>query len=93
MARKPRDFDAELQALMDKARKVKNQKTVQLGELVQLTGADTLPMEALAGALLAAVEQSKKTPEATARWTERGQTFFQNGGKRGKKPTAGDTAA
>jgi hypothetical protein len=93
MARKPRDFDAELQALMDKARKVKSQKTVQLGELVQLTGADTLPMEALAGALLAAVEQSKKTPEAAVRWKERGQAFFQGGGKRGKKPTAGDTAA
>ncbi len=34
MARKPRDFDAELQSLMDKAKKVKSQKTVQLGELV-----------------------------------------------------------
>ena len=85
MARKPRDYDAELQALMDKAKKLKGQKTVQLGELVQITGADTLPMEALAGALLAAVEQSKKSPEAVARWTERGQTVFQQGGKRGKK--------
>jgi len=80
MARKPRDFDAELQALMDKAKKVKSQKTVQLGELVQVTGADALPMEALAGALLAAVEQSKKSPEAVARWTERGQAVFQQGG-------------
>ena len=85
MARKPRDFDAELQALMDKAKKVKGQKTVQLGELVQVTGADSLPVEALAGVLLAAVEQVKKQPEAVARWTERGQSFFQQGGKRGKK--------
>ena len=92
MARKPRDFDAELQALMDRAKKVKTQKTTQLGELVQVIGADALPMEALAGALLAAVEQSKKTPEAVARWTERGQTFFQQGGKRGKK-TPGDPAS
>ena len=92
MARKPRDFDAELQALMDKAKKVKSQKTVQLGELVQLLGADALPMEALAGALLAALEQSKKQPEAVARWTERGQAFFQQGGRRGKKQTPGDTA-
>ena len=92
MARKPRDFDAELQALMDKAKKVKSQKTVQLGELVQFTGADTLPMEALAGALLAAVEQSKKSPEAVTRWTERGQTMFQQGGKRGKKAASGDAA-
>jgi hypothetical protein len=92
MARKPRDFDAELQALMDKAKKVKSQKTVQLGELVQITGADTLPMEALAGALLAAVEQSKKSPEAVARWTERGQAVFQQGSKRGKKAASGDAA-
>ena len=92
MARKPRDFDAELQALMDKAKKVKSQKTVQLGELVQLTGADALPMEALAGALLAAVEQSKKSSEAIARWTERGQAVFQAGGKREKKAAPADPA-
>jgi len=92
MARKPRDFDAELQALMDKAKKVKSQKTIQLGELVQVTGADALPMEALAGALLAAVEQSKKSPEAVARWTERGQAVFQQAGKRGKKAEPGDAA-
>ena len=85
MARKPRDYDAELHALMDKAKKLKSQKTVQLGELVQVTGADGLPIEALAGALLAAVEQSRKSPEAIARWTERGQALFQQGskGKRG----------
>ena len=92
MARKPRDFDAELQALMDKAKKVKSQKTVQLGELVQILGADALPMEALAGALLAAIEQSKKQPEAVARWTERGQAFFQEGGRRGKKQKPDDAA-
>ena len=93
MARKPRDYDAELQALMEKAKKVKTQKTTQLGELVQVVGADALPIEALAGALLAAVEQSRKTPEAVARWTERGQAFFQQGGKRGTKQKPGDTAS
>ncbi len=92
MARKPRDYDAELQALMEKAKKVKTQKATQLGELVQVVGADALPIEALAGALLAAVEQSKKTPEAVARWTERGQAFFQQGGKRGTKEKSDDTA-
>ncbi len=92
MARKPRDYDAELQALMDKAKRLKSQKTVQLGELVQVTGADALPVEALAGALLAAVEQSKKSPEAVARWTERGQTLFQQGGKRGSKASAAEPA-
>jgi hypothetical protein len=92
MARKPRDFDAELQALMDKARKVKSQKTVRLGELVQLTGADSLPVDALAGVLLAAVDQSKTAPDTLARWTEQGQSFFQSGTKRGRKASAGDPA-
>lgn len=92
MARKPRDYDAELQVLMDKAKKVKNQKTTQLGELVQIVGADALPFEALAGALIEAVEQSKKKSEAVARWAERGQSVFQQGGKRGKKTEPGDTA-
>jgi len=94
MARKPRDYDAELQALMDKAKKLKNQKTVQLGELVQVTSADSLPMEALAGALLAAVEQSKKSPEAVTRWAERGQALFQQEGrgKRGSKAGAAEPA-
>ena len=91
MARKPRDYDAELQALMNKAKKLKSQKTVQLGELVQVTGADALPMEALAGALLAAVEQSKKSPEAVTRWAERGQALFQQGGK-GKRGSKAGTA-
>ena len=92
MARKPRDYDAELQALMDKARKVRTQKTTQLGELVQITGADALPMEALAGALLAVVKQGKDKPDILARWTEAGKAVFQSGGRRGKKATASDTA-
>ena len=93
MARKPRDFDAELQALLERTRKLKSQKTVQLGEIAQLVGADALPLEAFAGALMAALEQSRKQPEAIARWTERGATLFQAGGKRGKTPKPGDAAA
>ena len=92
MARKPRDYDAELQTLMDKAKKVKTQKTTQLGELVQIVGADALPMEALAGALLTVVKQSKEQPDAIARWTETGKSVFQQGGKRGKTKAAGDAA-
>ena len=94
MARKPRDYDSELSALMERAKKLKGQKTTQLGELVQVTGADALPVEALAGALLAAVEQSKKQPDAAKRWAERGEAFFRDGGKRAGKGKAGpgDTA-
>ena len=93
MARKPKDYEAELQALMERTKKVKSQKTVQLGEIAQLVGADALPLEAFAGALMAALEQSKKQPEAIARWTERGATLFQTGGKRGKTQKPGDAAA
>ena len=93
MARKPRDYDAELQQLMERAKKVKSAKTVQLGEIAQLVGADALPLEAYAGALMAALEQSKKQPEAIARWTERGAALFQAGGKRGKAAKSGDAAA
>ena len=93
MARKPKDYDAELQALMERTKKVKSAKTVQLGEIAQLVGADALPLEAFAGALMAALEQSKKQPEAIARWTERGEALFQKGGKRGKTPKPSDVAA
>jgi hypothetical protein len=87
MVRKPRDYDAELKTLQDRARKLKGQKTMQLGELVQAVGADALPVEALAGALLAAVETSKAQPDEVARWTARGQAFF-----RGDETTQGKGA-
>ena len=92
MARKPRNYDAELQAIMDRKKKVMGEKTTHLGELVQVTGADAMSVEALAGVLLAAVEQAKKQPEAIARWTERGQAFFQGGRKRGAKAAPGTAA-
>src|SRR5690606_23959575 len=73
--RKPRDYDAELKALDDKARQLKERKLRQLGELVQATCADTLDVEELAGALLAAVDCSDRaTREA---WRKRGAAFFQ----------------
>lgn len=93
MARKPRDYDAELQALTEKAKKVKNQKTVQLGELVQIVGADALSFEMLAGVLIEAVEHAKAQPDKAAGWTEAGKAFFQAGGKRGKKAEPTNAAA
>ena len=44
MVRKPRDFDAELKALDDKARGLKTRKVHQLGELVIATGAHSTAM-------------------------------------------------
>ncbi|SHN78257.1 conjugal transfer protein TraD [Bradyrhizobium erythrophlei] len=74
--RKPRDFDAELKALGDKARDLKSRKVQQLGELVMATGADALSADELAGALIVLAE----TKEAGKReaWARRGAAFFQS---------------
>ncbi|MBC9035201.1 conjugal transfer protein TraD [Sphingomonas sp. JC676] len=74
--RRPRDFDAELKALTDKARRLKDQKLHQLGELVTATGADAFPPEQLAGVLLAAVEASDNSTKEG--WRKRGAAFFQS---------------
>jgi hypothetical protein len=73
--RKPRDFDAELKALDDKARGLKTRKVRQLGELVIATGADTLTADELAGALIVLAE-TKDTGRREA-WAKRGVAFFQ----------------
>lgn len=78
--RKPRDIDAELRVLADKAKELKALKVTQLGELVIATGAEGLPPEVLAGVLIAAAEAN---PDAQEAWRRRGATFFQRqGGKR-----------
>ena len=78
--RKPRNFDAELKALGDKARGLKTRKVQQLGELVIATGADTLTVDELAGALIVLAE----TKEAGKReaWSRRGAAFFQGRSRR-----------
>ena len=78
--RKPRDFDAELKALGDKARDLKSRKVQQLGELVIATGADALNADELAGALIVLAE----TKEAGKReaWARRGAAFFQRRSRR-----------
>jgi hypothetical protein len=78
--RKPRDFDAELKALGDKARDLKSRKVQQLGELVIATGADALSADELAGALIVLAE----TKEAGKReaCAKRGAAFFQGQSRR-----------
>jgi len=78
--RKPRDYDAELKALDDKARQLKVRKLQQLGELVIATGADGLPVEELAGALIAVAEN--KDGATREGWRKQGAAFFQ-----GKEPS------
>jgi len=78
--RKPRDFDAELKALEDKARDLKARKVQKLGELVISTGADALTVDELAGALIVLAE----TKDAGKReaWAKRGAAFFQSRARR-----------
>ena len=78
--RKPRDFDAELKALEDKARELKTRKVQQLGELVIATGADQLSTDELAGALVA-IAETKDTAKREA-WAKRGVTFFESRSRR-----------
>lgn len=78
--RKPRDFDAELKALEDRARELKTRKVQQLGELVIATGADALSAEELAGALIVLTE-TKDAAKKEA-WAKRGATFFQGRARR-----------
>jgi len=87
--RKPRDFDAELKALGDKARDLKSRKVQQLGDLVIATGADTLTADELAGALIVLAE----TKEAGKReaWARRGAAFFQGRAQRNAPTTDRNT--
>jgi hypothetical protein len=87
--RKPRDFDAELKALEDKARDLKSRKVQQLGELVIATGADALTPEELAGALIVLTE----TTDAGKReaWAKRGAAFFQRRARRSAEAPDLDT--
>lgn len=83
--RKPRDYDADLKALEDKAKELKARKVQQLGELVIVTGADALSADELAGALIVLAE----TTDAGKReaWAKRGAAFFQGRSRRSASAT------
>ncbi|QJU57397.1 conjugal transfer protein TraD [Sphingomonas sp. AP4-R1] len=87
--RKPRNYDDDLKALADKARKLHARKVQQLGELVIATGADALPVEVLAGALIGAA--AAKDAGVKEGWHAKGEAFFQGarrdaGGDRSSHP-------
>jgi len=92
--RKPRDFDAELKALENKARDLKSRKVLQLGELVISTGADALSSDELAGALIVLAE-TKDSAKKEA-WAKRGAAFFRSKSRRSAPApdlkTGGDSA-
>jgi len=72
--RKPRDYDAELKALDDKAKRLRARKVQQLGELVVACGADAVPLDQLAGALLIAASSTDSATKEN--WRKRGAAFF-----------------
>jgi hypothetical protein len=80
--RRPKDFDAQLKALADKAKTLKENKLHRLGELIVATGADTLDMETLAGGLLAMT--TTKDPAQRAAWKKAGEEMFRKGGRSAK---------
>lgn len=84
--RKPRDFDSELKALTEKAKLLQERKLRQLGELVVATGADALPIEQLAGVLLAASDAPDMMMKED--WRARGSAFFQKA-RRSSRAAAG----
>jgi len=90
--RRPKDYDAELKALDERAQQLKSRKLQQLGELVVSTGADTLPIEVLAGVLISAAEtEDTATQEG---WRVRGAAFFRRVSRtRGRAGQAAISAA
>ncbi len=87
--RKPRDYDAELKALEDKARELKTRKVQQLGKLVIATGADGLTTEELAGALVALAETTDAGKRGS--WAKRGAAFFRGKSRRSAPASEHDT--
>jgi DNA-binding protein H-NS len=83
--RKPRDYDAELKSLEDKAQELKARKVRELGELVIATGADALAPEELAGALIVLAETTDPTKRKA--WAKRGAAMFRQRSRRSSKAT------
>lgn len=86
--RKPRDYDAELKGLEQKAKELKTRKVQQLGELVIATGADAFSAEELAGALIVLAETTDDAKREA--WSNRGAAFFQGRPRKPAKATDRD---
>src|SRR3990167_8887165 len=83
--RKPRDFDAELKSLEDKAKTLKDRKVRQLGELVIATGADALDIDTLTGGLLDLADAGNAARKEV--WRKRGAGGVCRGGGGGGRAT------
>ena len=84
--RKPRDIDAELAALAERAAALKARRVTQLGELVIASGADALGADILMGALSAAA--TEKNDQTRSQWRQQGEAFFRGAQARPAKTGA-----
>jgi len=76
--RKPRDFDAELRVLNEKAAQLKTRKVQQFGELVIATGADALTIA------------STDEPQKREAWATKGHAFFRGNTRTARQRPKGD---
>lgn len=84
--RKPRDIDAELAALAERAAALKARRVTQLGELVIASGADALGADILMGALSAAAAETND--QTRSQWRQRGEALFRGAQARAAKTGA-----
>jgi len=75
--RRPRDYDAEMKQLADKAKALQDRKLRELGQLVTATGADSLGADALAGVLVKAATTTDRVQKEE--WRTAGAAFFLRG--------------
>ncbi|WP_374595247.1 conjugal transfer protein TraD [Sphingosinicella sp.] len=75
--RRPRDYDAEMKLLADKAKALQERKLRELGQLVTATGADGLGADVLAGVLVNAVAVTDMVQREE--WRTAGAAFFLRG--------------
>lgn len=75
--RRPRDYDAEMKALTNKAKALQDRKLRELGQLVTATGADALGADVLAGLLVHAAATTDMVQREA--WRTAGAAFFLRG--------------
>ncbi|BBE35020.1 hypothetical protein SmB9_26780 [Sphingosinicella microcystinivorans] len=75
--RRPRDYDAEMKLLADKAKALQDRKLRELGQLVTATGADSLGVDVLAGVLVHAAATTDMVQREA--WRTAGAAFFLRG--------------
>jgi hypothetical protein len=86
--RRPRDYDAEMKLLAEKAKALQDRKLRELGQLVIASGADSLGADVLAGVLVHAAATTDMVQREE--WRTAGAAFFLRG--KHKTSVAKDTA-